>query len=952
MRKKLHLLNAVLIFTALFLFGCQDTQTIITTTLPITTISDSLLHETREDAKIYSVYLLALNSGAYTGTYDEWLESVQGPKGDPGKQVLLRVNDNQLQWQYEDEPSWRTLFDLVTLAGGDGIGIESVNIDGNGDLIVTYTDDHSDNLGPILTVYSVEFRDESGALYSSQIVTIGGNAIPPTGINKTGYDFLGWTGNYENVRNNTTVVATFRPHTYTITFDSNGGSACGTLTEVVRDDVVSLPEPSKEGYRFLGWYRGESINSAPFHDSDSVTEDLELVARWELQTHAVCFMDEDNTLLLSMVVPHGFAAYLPINPVKQGYTFSEWDHDPMVIEADVIMRPLFTANNYTITFNSNGGSAVASLTLPYLSELPALSESERVGYRFLGWFTNTALTDSFALSSMPIGGLTLYAKWQILSFTINYDTQGGSEIEAKTLNYNTALSQPLDPFREFHDFVGWSTSPDMLVPFAFTTMPANDLTIYAIWKDASLQYALLDDETYAVSGVNPLATEVIIPSTYKGAAVTKILTGAFQNGALVTRLVIADSVTTMEAGCLAGLSALEYLSVPYVGITRDATQYDGTLGVLFGTEAFAGSTAITHYFPSIIRKSYVAPASLRTLLVTDADNLRAGSLSGLGMLTEIQISDGITTIEAGALALSLSLKSMTLPFIGTSLTATGTDALLGTIFGKSNFGVIATSYYQGSLKYYLPPALESLKITGGTYVNDSALMNLRSLREISLPMTITDIGNSAFYNDVALASIVLPDQLRRIGDYAFAYDPSILPSLNPALNAIVLPSSLRDVGNRVFDQSFYNEALVIYAMVSPTSIYSCWDTLDDAYEVVYNAQSIGVIEGLDYVDVEHYGLSILGVHFGNKASSIVIPEYLDPQDNKTAVTTIAPGAFAHNPYLEELWIKDNVHTVGKNAVGGSNLTVYLELPFVPEWWVTSSWNPLGVPVVLNATFPD
>jgi len=570
----------------------------------------------------------------------------------------------------------------------------------------------------------------------------------------------------------------------------------------------------------------------------------------------------------------------------------------------------------------------------------------------MGWYTDTALTIPFELSTMPLGGITLKAKWQIQTFTITYDTQGGSLIEARTLNYNSALTAPEEPFREFYDFVGWSSSPEAYVPYVFATMPANDLTIYAIWEEAALQYMLLEDETYAVSGVNPSSIEVIVPETYKDAAVTKILSGAFLNGSLVDSLVIPDSVTTMEAGCFAGLSSLENLSIPFVGTSREATDFNGTLGVLFGSEIFTGSTQITHYLSFTIRGTYQLPSTLRVLTITDGDVIRVGSLSGLVMLTEIHMSDTITSIEAGALAMSLSLKSMSLPFIGISLTATGTDALLGTIFGKLNFGVAASSFKQGGLNYYLPPALEIIRINGGTKVNDYALMNLRNLREVSLPATITHIGTQAFYNDIALANIVLPDQLTRIDDLAFAYDEAVLPSLDPALKAVVLPSSLDEVGFRVFGYSALNTSLILYAMAYSASPSTCWATLNDDYEVVFKVVSKGVINGLDYVKTETEGAVIIGVHFGNKADSIVIPEYINPSDKWSRVIMIAPGAFANAPYLEQLWIKESVYYVGKNAVGGTNLTVYLELPYIPEWWTAVSWNPDGVPVVLNAVFPS
>ncbi len=950
--KKLHYLVIALFISAIFLCGCEKTPTTLFTTFSTTTTTEQALQQAQESQEIYSIYLLALEAGGYSGTYEEWLDSVQGPEGDPGKQVLLRVSENSLEWQYEGDVDWNFLFDLDLLAGSDGIGIQSVAIDTTGNLVITYSDNSTNNLGPVITVYSVEFKDASGFLYSSQVVGVGGDATAPTGIVKAGYEFSGWDGVYENVTRNTVVTALFNPLGYTVSFDSAGGSVCESMTEVPYGSSVVLPEPTKDGYDFLGWFQGSSINSAPFHDSDRITGELALVARWELSIHAVCFEDDDGTLLLSLNVPHGSSAYLPANPTKEGYSFSGWNNDTTMITFDVIMKPVFTPNNYTINFNCNGGIAVSSITLPYLTDLPELQESTRIGHDFLGWFSDASLMNPVSLTTMPLGGATLYAKWQILSYTITYDSQGGTEIASQTLNYNQTLSAPEEPFREFFEFVGWSSSSDTYVAFTFATMPADDFTIYAIWKEASIQYMLLEDGTYAVSGVDPDAVEIIVPSIYKDAAVSKIMTGVFANSSLITSLTIPDSVLTMEAGCLSGLSMLENLSLPFVGITRDAIDYDGTLGMLFGVDTFPGSVVITHYFPSIVRKSYAVPSSLRKLTITDGLALRVGSLSGLSMLTEVVVSDSVTTIEAGTFALTLSLKSMTLPFIGITMDSTGDEGLFGVIFGTRNYGIVATIYPQGTYGCYLPTYLETLKITGGTFINDHSLMNLRNLREISLPSTITSIGSYAFYNDIALTNIILPSQITIIGDYAFSYQHDILPSLKPALNAIVLPSSLSETGMHPFGYTDMNITLVIYSTISSTNVHDVWADLDAEYTMFFDVESVGVHDGLNYVIVDRAGATILGPDFGNQATSIVIPNYIDPDDSQSRVITIASGAFAHDPFLEQLWIGGNIYYVRTNAVAGENLTVYLESQFIPEWWTTANWNPSGVPVVLNATMPQ
>ncbi|MFA5274486.1 MAG: hypothetical protein WC339_03285, partial [Candidatus Izemoplasmatales bacterium] len=179
MKQKLISITFVLCVSAFFLFGCQSDATTNTTTRSnqpvITTTNEPLLNQTQEDSEIYSVYLLAVEAEAYAGTYEEWLEEVKGPQGEPGKEIQLRLNDVNLEWRYEDETSWSTLFDLTLLQGNDGVGIQSMIINSGGQLIITYSDNRVENLGSIVTVYSVEFQSDSGLLYSSQMVGVGGD---------------------------------------------------------------------------------------------------------------------------------------------------------------------------------------------------------------------------------------------------------------------------------------------------------------------------------------------------------------------------------------------------------------------------------------------------------------------------------------------------------------------------------------------------------------------------------------------------------------------------------------------------------------------------------------------------------------------------------------------------------------------------------------------------------
>ena len=97
------------------------------------------------------------------------------------------------------------------------------------------------------------------------------------------------------------------------------------------------------------------------------------------------------------------------------------------------------------------------------------------GYTFGGWNKADGTAWDYA-SDKVTDNITLYAKWAANTYSITFDTAGGSEIAPITQDYGTAITVPADPTREGYTFIGW----DMEIP---TTMPAENITLKARWKD-------------------------------------------------------------------------------------------------------------------------------------------------------------------------------------------------------------------------------------------------------------------------------------------------------------------------------------------------------------------------------------------------------------------------------------------------------------------------------------
>ena len=126
---------------------------------------------------------------------------------------------------------------------------------------------------------------------------------------------------------------------------------------------------------------------------------------------------------------------------------------------------------YTVTFQSEGGSEVASqIRANTPADQPA--DPTKEGYTFIGWYNGE---EKWNFADAVATDLPLTAKWQINRYTITFDTAGGSEVPSITQDYGTAITPPAAPARTGYTFAGW----DREIP---TTMPAGDMTITARWQ--------------------------------------------------------------------------------------------------------------------------------------------------------------------------------------------------------------------------------------------------------------------------------------------------------------------------------------------------------------------------------------------------------------------------------------------------------------------------------------
>ena len=313
--------------------------------------------------------------------------------------------------------------------------------------------------------YTITFDTNGGSEIAPITQDYGTEITAPDNPTRKGYTFKGWDKEIPETMpaDNITVKAQWEINQYTITFDTNGGSEIAPITQDYGTEITAPDNPTRKGYTFKGWDK-EIPETMP---ADNIT----VKAQWEINQYTITFDTNGGSEIAPITQDYGTEITAPDNPTRKGYTFKGWDKEiPETMPADnITVKAQWEINQYTITFDTNGGSEIAPITQDYGTEITAPDNPTRKGYTFKGW-------DKEIPETMPADNITVKAQWEINQYTITFDTNGGSEITPITQDYGTAITAPADPTRKGYTFKGW----DKEIP---KTMPAENITITARWKD-------------------------------------------------------------------------------------------------------------------------------------------------------------------------------------------------------------------------------------------------------------------------------------------------------------------------------------------------------------------------------------------------------------------------------------------------------------------------------------
>ena len=389
--------------------------------------------------------------------------------------------------------------------------------------------------------------------------------------------------------------------------------------------------------------------------------------------------------------------------------------------------------SFTITFDSDGGSAVDPITVFDGGSAEAPKPPVKENYEFLGWYYSG---QPYTFGSSVQRDITLTAKWKAKEYTISFNPENGESTFSLIAVYGEEFTVPV-PKREGYNFLGWYRG-DEKCDFGSIT---GDCSVFARWVASSdgLAMELSEDEkSYTVTGIGDFSgTELTVPSHYNGKPVTLIGANAL-SGAPITSLRIPGTVTKVDF------------------------------------MAFSGCTSLTD------------------LIIDEGVDNISSAFYGCTALKNVTLADSITRLDNAFFGCT-ALENVTLPASTVSANNAFRDCTSLGLTESANGLYVGTRdnpYYM--LVSVVDKSIESLKINTGTVIiHTAAVKDCASLTELSIPATVKYIYGNAFMGCSGLTTMIIPSSVTVVAAYAFANCTE--------LRTVYVPSSVKEVGYHAFD---------------------------------------------------------------------------------------------------------------------------------------------------------
>ena len=296
---------------------------------------------------------------------------------------------------------------------------------------------------------------------------------------------------------------------YTLIFDTQGGDSIDSKRIQSYHEYGSLPTPNKNGFSFVGWYKGTELVDE--HSTIDNSEEI-IEAHWNRNSYQLTIDLDGGSSSQELTQTILYEGTMSITePTRNRYIFNGWE----VIGTDssidnnvfkmgyenTTLKAKWVENSYSVKFNGNGStSGSMSDQKMYIGESVNLSSNgfTKSNYNFAGWATSSSATSATYANQASVKNLTttvggtvnLYAVWTPKKYTIKYNGNGSTSgsMSSQSVNYDSTVTLITNSFaRTDYTFAGWSTTSSGIVGYknkaSVKNLTTGDSTInlYAVW---------------------------------------------------------------------------------------------------------------------------------------------------------------------------------------------------------------------------------------------------------------------------------------------------------------------------------------------------------------------------------------------------------------------------------------------------------------------------------------
>ena len=568
--------------------------------------------------------------------------------------------------------------------------------------------------------YSISYNFDGGELpegvTNPTSYTIESNDITLASPVRKGYAFDGWELGNNRIQTITkgnvgdlSFTAKWVKDGYTVTYENTKGTVnTNPLAYVISDSDIPLVNLSKDGYKFEGWYVGDSKIT---EIAANTAGDLTITAKWTPISYPITYNFDNGALAEGVTNPTSYTIESDditlASPVRSGYAFDGWQSGDNIIRT--IKKGSVGALSLTAKWIEAGYGITYDNTMDAKNENPlayaisdkaiVLKDLSKDGYKFEGWFDGTNKITEIAANTT--GNLTFTAKWTLETYTITY--KGPNDEDLETEGYGlpesfTVESEDQELYGRHvtgYRFEKWMDDKGRTITF----IPAGsfgNVVLYGIYKpDTMFNIYYIDDDFGKTNDANP--------TTYE----------------------IGDEITDLQP--------LEKLDYEFKGwstgleiVTSLDTSYGGNIFLY----------AVWEQKPEFKGLDYVLDEQKNVCILLDVEDKT---------VTKLEISGVFTAIKPGVLAGLENLEKLSVPFLGFE-SETMQSANLAYLFGYESNAAAGGA---------IPSSLTKVTVKGGA-IGDYAFANLGNVKEIVLSPDITEIGFYAFYKCSQLVELTMP----------------------------------------------------------------------------------------------------------------------------------------------------------------------------------------------------